>query len=355
MTIAITMGDSSGVGPEIILHAFKKGELPEDFIVIGDYSIMNACNRMLNYNAPLRKAEDAGDVQKDFVNVLDLGLLNEDDLSIGAISKASGHAALKYVERATQLALSGEVAAQVTMPMNKEATRLSEENFSGHTGYIAKLCGQDKYTLMLASEKLIVTHVSTHVSLREAIESVKKDQVYDIIKLTHDVLPKLRPSYRIAVAGLNPHAGENGAFGKEDQDEIQPAVEKAQAEGLEVSGPFPPDTIFMDALKGKYDAIVCMYHDQGHIPMKVLDFEGGVNVTLGLPIIRTSVDHGTAFDIAYQGKAFTGSLRDAFRLAVKLARDKTPSIFIQDALKSGSFTERRTHERHPCRDKVPDN
>lgn len=325
MTIAITMGDSSGVGPEIILHAFKKGELSEDFIVIGDYSILSVCNRMLDYNVPLRKAENAGDVQKGFVNVLDMQLLGEEDLNIGAISKVSGYAALKYVERATELALEGEVAAEVTMPMNKEATRLSEENFSGHTGYIAKLCGRDKYTLMLASEKLIVTHVSTHVSLREAIENVKQKQVYDVIKLTHDVLPKLRPSSRIAVAGLNPHAGENGAFGNEDQDEIKPAVERARTEGLEVFGPFPPDTIFMDALKGRYDAIVCMYHDQGHIPMKVLDFEGGINVTLGLPIIRTSVDHGTAFDIAYQGKAFTGSLRDAFRLAVKLAGDKTRS------------------------------
>jgi 4-hydroxythreonine-4-phosphate dehydrogenase len=205
------------------------------------------------------------------------------------------------------------------MPMNKEATRLSHSGFTGHTGFIAELCGQDKYTLMLASEKLIVTHVSTHVSLRMAIENVKRDQVFDVIKLTHDVLPKLRPTRRIAVAGLNPHAGENGAFGTEDLEEIAPAVHRARAAGMNVAGPFPPDTIFMDALKGRYDAIVCMYHDQGHIPMKVLDFEGGINVTLGLPIIRTSVDHGTAFDIAYKGIAFTGSLRDACRLAVKLS------------------------------------
>lgn len=321
MTIAITMGDSSGVGPEIILHAFQKGELPRDFIVVGDYSILNVCNRMLNYGVPLRKAEDVGDVKEGFVNVLDLGLLKEEDLKIGQLSKASGHAALKYVECATKLALQGKVSAEVTMPMNKEATRLSHEEFTGHTGYIAELCGRDKYTLMLASDKLIVTHVSTHVSLRQAIESVKRDQVFDVIKLTHDVLPKLRPSSRIAVAGLNPHAGENGAFGTEDLEEITPAVEKARAEGMEVSGPFPPDTIFMDALKGRYDAVVCMYHDQGHIPMKVLDFEGGVNVTLGLPIIRTSVDHGTAFDIAYQGLAFTRSLHDACQLAVKLSRD----------------------------------
>ena len=319
--LAITMGDSSGVGPEIILHAFKKGELPEESIVIGDYSILNLCNRMLKYDVPLRKAEEVGDVQIGFVNVLDLGLLQEEDLKIGRISKASGYAALKYVELATKLALEGKVSAEVTMPMNKEATRLSEPDFSGHTGYIAQLCGKDKYTLMLATDKLIATHVSVHVSLREAIEQVKKDQVYDVIKLTHDVLPKLRATRRIAVAGLNPHAGENRAFGNEDQDEIKPAIERAQAEGLEVYGPFPPDTIFMETLKGRYDAVVCMYHDQGHIPMKLLDFEGGVNVTLGLPIVRTSVDHGTAFDIAYKGVAFTGSLRDACKLAVKLSLD----------------------------------
>lgn len=319
MTIAITMGDSSGVGPEIILNAFKKGELPRDFIVVGDFSILHACSRLLNYQVSLRRVDDISDLQEGSVNVLDLGLLNEGDLKIGEISKASGHAALKYVERATQLALEGRVTAEVTMPMNKEATRLSHPEFTGHTGYIAELCGRDKYTLMLATEKLIVTHVSTHVSLRQAIESVKREQILDVIKLTRDVLPKLRQSSRIAVAGLNPHAGENGAFGTEELEEIIPAVKQAQAEGMEVFGPFPPDTVFMDALQGKYDAIVCMYHDQGHIPMKVLDFKGGINVTLGLPIVRTSVDHGTAFDIAYKGVAFTESLRDACKLAEKLA------------------------------------
>ena len=320
MTIAITMGDSSGVGPEIILHAFKKNELPQDFVVVGDYGVLNVCNRLLKYDVRLRRANDVSDLKEGFVNILDLALLREDELKIGEISKASGHAALKYLEFATELALQGKVSAEVTMPMNKEATRLSYPSFTGHTGYIAELCGRENYTLMLASEKLIVTHVSTHVSLRKALDSVQSQQIYEVIKLTHDVLPKLRATSRIAVAGLNPHAGENGAFGTEEEEEILPAIRKARAEGIDVSGPFPPDTVFMDVLKGKYDAVVCMYHDQGHIPMKVLDFEGGINVTLGLPIIRTSVDHGTAFDIAYQGVAFTGSLRDACKLALKLDR-----------------------------------
>jgi 4-hydroxythreonine-4-phosphate dehydrogenase len=196
---------------------------------------------------------------------------------------------------------------------------MSQPDFTGHTEYIAKLCGAPDFTLMLASDRLIVTHVSTHVSLRQAIECVKKENILKIIRLTHGVLPRLRAASRIAVAGLNPHAGENGSFGVEDQEEILPAVVEARKFGMDVSGPFPPDTIFMQTLKGRYDAVVCMYHDQGHIPMKLLDFEGGINVTLGLPIVRTSVDHGTAFDIAWKGVAFTGSLRDACRLAKKLA------------------------------------
>lgn len=320
MTIAITMGDSSGVGPEIVLHAFKKGELPDDFVVVGDFSILSLCNRRLGYEAPLRRVADVAEAGAGRVNVLDLGLLKEEDLRAGQISEQSGLAALRYVERATRLALAGQVAAVVTLPINKEATRLSEAGFTGHTEYIAGLCGKDRYTLMLASEKAIVTHVSTHVSLREAIENVRRERVYDVIRLTHEVLPRLRPTSRIAVAGLNPHAGENGAFGHEDLAEVKPAVERARAEGIDAAGPFPPDTVFLDLLKGRYDAVVCMYHDQGHIPMKVLDFEGGINVTLGLPIVRTSVDHGTAFDIAYRGLAFTGSLRDACALAVKLGR-----------------------------------
>ena len=320
MTIAITMGDSSGVGPEIILHAFTKGELPQDFVVIGDFSILDRCNRMLDYRARLKRIAEVGEASPGMVNIIDLGLLSEDDLQIGRITEKSGRAALQYVEYATRLALAGKVSAEVTLPINKEATRLSTPGFTGHTEFIAGLCERTRYTLMLASDQLIVTHVSTHVSLREAIENTTQERVLDVIRLTHDVLTRLRPTSRIAVAGLNPHAGENGAFGREDLEEIKPAIELARAEGMEVAGPLPPDTVFLDVRKGRYDAVVCMYHDQGHIPMKLLDFEGGINVTLGLPIIRTSVDHGTAFDIAYRGIAFTGSLRDACKLAQKLAQ-----------------------------------
>jgi 4-hydroxythreonine-4-phosphate dehydrogenase len=318
--LAITMGDSSGVGPEIILHAYTKGELPRDFIVVGDLAILERCNETLDYGVSLRTINDAEEPAGGCVSVLDLGLLRKEDLQIGRESQKSGEAALKYVERATHMALRGEVSAIVTLPINKAATRLTHPSFTGHTEYIAALCGREIYTLMLASEKLIATHVSAHVSLREALESVKTGRILDVIKLTGEVLPKIRPNKRIAVAGLNPHAGEGGAFGKEDQEQIKPAVEMARRIGIDAYGPFPPDTVFLDVIKGRYDAVVCMYHDQGHIPMKLLDFESGVNVTLGLPIIRTSVDHGTAFDIAYKGVAFTSSLRDACKLAVKLTQ-----------------------------------
>ncbi|MBL8206887.1 MAG: 4-hydroxythreonine-4-phosphate dehydrogenase PdxA [Blastocatellia bacterium] len=323
MCIAITMGDSSGVGPEIVLKAFANHELPDDFIVIGDASILALCNQELSYQVTLHRITDVVERQAGVLNVYDLALLTPEDLRVGQVSQKSGYAALRYVERATQLALTKQITAIVTLPINKEATRLTAPNFSGHTEYIAELCGEENYTMMLASEKLIVTHVSTHISLRQALEQVTTEKVLNIIRLTHDAVARLRPRNKIAVAGLNPHAGENGSFGTEDITQIKPAIEAARAEGIDANGPFPPDTIFFQTVKGKaYDAVVCMYHDQGHIPMKLLDFEGGINVTLGLPIIRTSVDHGTAFDIAWQGKAFTQSLKEACELAVKLTSEK---------------------------------
>lgn len=317
--IAITMGDSSGVGPEIVLHSFQKGELPENVVVVGDMAVLELCNRMLKYEAPLREIKEISAARPGQLNVYDLGILQSDEVRPGQISQKSGSAALRYVEAATRLALEGKVSAIVTMPVNKEASRLSAPDFTGHTEFIADLCGRKRSTLMLASPKAIVTHVTTHVSLRKAIDLIRPARVLDTIRITSEILPKLRDSARIAVAGLNPHAGENGSFGHEDIDEIAPAVQQAQKEGIDVRGPFPPDTIFLDLLKGRYDAIVCMYHDQGHIPMKILDFEGATNVTLGLPIIRTSVDHGTAFDIAYKGMAFTSSLRDAVKMALRLS------------------------------------
>ena len=319
MILAITMGDASGVGPEILLRAYAAGELETDVCAVGDLAILEVCNARLGCGLELERVTEPRASAPGRLSVLDCAMLRPADLRIGEISEASGRAALVYVERATSLALAGAVSAIVTLPINKAATRLSTPGFTGHTEYIATLCGRSSSTLMLASPRAIVTHVSTHVSLREALDLVQPGRVHEVIVQTDDVLRRLRDRRRIGVAGLNPHAGEGGAFGNEDRDRIAPAIAAARAEGLTVSGPHPPDTVFLDLAAGRLDAVVCMYHDQGHIPMKLLDFRGGVNVTLGLPIVRTSVDHGTAFDIAWQGNAFTDSLRDACAMARRLA------------------------------------
>ncbi|MFN0166396.1 MAG: 4-hydroxythreonine-4-phosphate dehydrogenase PdxA [Bryobacteraceae bacterium] len=321
MTFGITMGDSSGVGPEILLNAWRRGEIDHRVVAFGDLAILDHCNRLLSYGVPLRAVRDCGDIQPGFLNVRDLRLLEVAGLRIGQVSAASGAAAREYVVAATKAALAGELAAMVTLPMNKEATQLSDPAFVGHTELIGALCGASDVTIMLASDQLIVTHVSTHVSLREAIERCKRERVSRIIELTCDAVSRLKENPRIAVAGLNPHAGENGLFGREEIDEIRPAVEWAQSRGMPVEGPFPPDTLFYLAVqRNKFDAIVCMYHDQGHVPLKLLDFEAGVNIALGLPIIRTSVDHGTAFDIAWKGLASTKSLVSALDFAARLAQ-----------------------------------
>jgi len=217
-------------------------------------------------------------------------------------------------------ALAGRVAGIVTLPMNKEATRMSRPDFQGHTEFIAGLCGARDFAMMLTVPELAVTHVSAHVSLREAIERVEPVRIRKVIDLTQEALSRFIERPRIAVCGLNPHAGENRLFGAEDEEIVRPTIERAAADGLDVSGPHPADTIFRQAIHlDRYDAVVCMYHDQGHAPMKLYGFERGVNVTIGLPIVRTSVDHGTAFDIAWQGKAFTDSLGHALDYAWKLA------------------------------------
>lgn len=316
--VGITMGDANGVGPEIVLNAFKKNELPSDVLVIGDYSILDYCNRFLKLEVPLKRIQSSEHLQPQCLNVCDQGLLTPEDLKIGQISESVGSASLAYVKQATQMCLEKKLRALATLPVNKAAIQLRNPDFTGHTGFLAELCGISNYSMMLVSDALIVSHLSTHVSLRKAIELVKKKNILEVIKLTHEVLLKLRQRQRIAVAGLNPHAGENGAFGNEEFEEIIPAIEEARKQGFEIIGPFPPDTIFREANK-KFDAIVAMYHDQGHIPAKLIDFKGAINVTLGLNITRTSVDHGTAYDIAYQNSAWTDSLRDAVRLAIRLS------------------------------------
>lgn len=314
--LAVTMGDASGVGPEIVLRSAASGALQAagPVVVYGDAAI-------LRHGAEVLGLEPA---VVDTFDVVDLGCLAATDHRPGVLDAAAGAAARRYVERAVDDAVAGRVAGVVTMPMNKEATQLTDPTFVGHTELIAARCGVSKVTMMLTADtpsgSIAVTHVSTHCSLREAIERVRPERVVDVIELTHQTLRRFLPAPRIAVCGLNPHAGEHGLFGDEDRVHIVPAVERARAAGIDASGPHPADTVFHQAVhRGRFDAVVCMYHDQGHAPMKLLAFDTGVNVTLGLPIVRTSVDHGTAFDIAWQGVAFTASLEHALAMAWRLA------------------------------------
>src|SRR5262245_9235438 len=315
----ITIGDASGVGPEILLKAFANGETCRPFIAYGDLEALRFYNHLLSYGIVLREVLGPAGYTPGVLNVANPGILEAGDITPGELSRKAGFAAREYVVSATRAALSREIDAIVTLPMNKEATGLTDPGFTGHTELIGALCGVEDVTIMLASDDLIVTHVSTHMSLLNAIANAKRPRIQTIIRLTVGAVRKLVSNPRIAVAGLNPHAGEHGLFGREEMDEIIPAVQWAQAQGYPVEGPFPPDTLFYMAVKKKrFDAVVCMYHDQGHIPSKLLDFEGGVNIALGLPIVRTSVDHGTAFDIAGTGVASTHSLIRPIQFAKRL-------------------------------------
>ncbi len=299
LTIAITMGDPAGVGPEVVRKALEDPLLRQmaDWLVVGDAGILGP--------VPAR--------------VLDARQLRPEQVTPGRLSAECGRAAIEYVRLATELCLSGQAAAMVTAPLNKEAVALSGRRFSGHTEYIAELCGGSDSRMLLVSERLRVVHVTTHRPLREAC-NLDRGRIVRTIELGDGAMRLMGfTTPRIAVCGLNPHAGENGLFGSEDAEFIAPAVEEARGRGIACRGPFAPDTIFRNAVSGEYDLVVAMYHDQGHIPMKLLDFEQAVNVSLGLPIIRTSVDHGTAFDIAGKGVADPRSMQAAMRLAATMA------------------------------------
>jgi 4-hydroxythreonine-4-phosphate dehydrogenase len=233
-----------------------------------------------------------------------------------------GQAAYECVVKAVEYALSGEIQAIVTSALHKEALNLAGHDFPGHTELLAHLCKVKSVSMLLVAGNFRVSHVSTHVALREAIGRVKKERILEVARLTAEALCRMEVNEpRLAVAGLNPHAGEGGLFGSEERTEIHPAVEAAQAEGMDVVGPIPPDSVFFRMKEGQYDAVVAMYHDQGHIPVKVLAFDKGVNVTLGLPIIRTSVDHGTVFGKAGKGTARPTSMVEALKLAAKMCKD----------------------------------
>ncbi len=313
---SVNMGDPAGVGCEVTLKALKNEDFRRKSIIFGSYNIVKYYNELLNTNWEINVISSIDDFDKGCVNVVEVLPLSLEDIEIGKVSAKCGDAAYRYVETAINWAMEGKIKAVVTAPLNKEALHLANHNFDGHTEIFATLTNTKKYAMMLWSEKLKVIHASTHVSLREACNRVKKDRIIDIIELANDSLKKMGiKEPKIAVAGLNPHAGESGIFGNEEILEIIPAVEEAKEKGIDVEGPIAPDTVFLKAYQGKYDIVVAMYHDQGHIPMKLLAFDSGVNITVGLPIIRTSVDHGTAFDIAGKGIANEKSMVEAIKAA----------------------------------------
>jgi 4-hydroxythreonine-4-phosphate dehydrogenase len=303
--IAVTLGDPAGIGPEVVVKALSEAVIADlaRWVVVGDRGVVHRAER---WTDSALSAE---------VEILHLGQFPEDLPAPGELSAACGRAALESVERAARMCLDGSAQAMVTAPLNKEAVTLSGRAFTGHTEYIAELCKVSETRMLLASERLRVVHVSTHVSLRKACE-LDPARILRTIELGHEAVLRLGiESPRIGVCGLNPHAGEHGLFGCEDEERIVPAVATARKRGIDCQGPLPPDTVFLKAVRGAYDLVVAMYHDQGHIPMKLIDFEHTVNISLGLPILRTSVDHGTAFDIAGQNRADATNMKTALKLA----------------------------------------
>jgi len=318
--LAITMGDAAGSGPEIITKALADPETNSvcRAIVIGDVATMEAALKIAGAPGEVKVIERLSEASfpKDTIEVIDLHNIQLDHLKRGQVDPMAGKAAFEYIKLGTTLTLSGECDAIVTSAINKEALNKAGYHYNGHTELLAELCGASSVAMMLVSGKLRVTHVSTHVSLYKAIKMVRPERILTVLRLTNDATRQIgidKP--RIAVAGLNPHSGEGGLFGDEESKYIMPAIEVARRDGLSVEGPLPADSVFLRTLEGQFDAAVAMYHDQGHIAVKMLGITQGVNVTLGLPIIRTSVDHGTVFGKAGKGTASSKSLVEAIKLA----------------------------------------
>jgi 4-hydroxythreonine-4-phosphate dehydrogenase len=325
--LGITMGDAAGVGPEVIVKALADEKLYESSrpVVFGDKKIMERAVKIVGSTLVCHSIESPEDGGRQYgtIDIVDLDNLPA-DLPFAKLDARAGKAAYEYIEAAVKYAMKQQVHAIVTAPLNKEALHMGGCPYPGHTEILGALMGQKDYSMMLVSEPLKVIHVSTHVSLRDACDLVKKERVLKVIELADETVKLMgikKP--HIAVAGLNPHSGEHGMFGTEDDEEILPAVNMAVEKGIDVQGPIPPDSVFhRAAIKREFDIVVVMYHDQGHIPLKVLGFETGVNVTVGLPCIRTSVDHGTAFPVAGQGIADSRSMTEALNLGAQMANVK---------------------------------
>jgi 4-hydroxythreonine-4-phosphate dehydrogenase len=325
--IGFTMGDAAGIGPEIIVKALAVKDVYDWCrpVVVGDVRRLRKAARIVGSKLeinPVANTERAGQ-RFGTIDCIDVPVI-PDDLPFGQLSAAAGHGAYEFIAKAVELAQAGRIDAICTAPLNKEALHAGGHLFPGHTELLAKLSNTPEVSMMLMTPKLRVIHVTTHIGLADAIRKIEPGLVERTIRRGHLALVRAgieKP--KIAVCGINPHAGEHGLFGQhEEEEKIDPAVRKLQAEGIDAMGALPADTVFFRAGRGDFDLVVAMYHDQGHGPVKVLGLEAGVNVTVGLPFVRTSVDHGTAFDIAGTGKADERSLVEALRQAVALAPKK---------------------------------
>ena len=325
--IAVTMGDPAGVGPELCLRLISGEEIRRECVpvVFGDVGVLDRVARQLGWPTPERVISgeewSGRGPAVEAPAVLDLGAIAAEAVRPGAIAAEAGRAAYRYIERAIREALAGRVDAVATGPIHKEALRAAGIPFPGHTEIFAAQTDARRSCMMLTSEAITCSFVTAHVGYRDVPRLLSPERILDVIELSAEAMQRIRGrTPRLLVCGLNPHAGEHGLFGdREEERFIIPAVAEAGARGLPVEGPLPPDTAFLPARRRETDCFICMYHDQGHIPLKALAFDLAVNITLGLPIIRTSVDHGTAFDIAWQGRADVTSLIQAVRLAARLA------------------------------------
>jgi 4-hydroxythreonine-4-phosphate dehydrogenase len=317
--IGITMGDPSGIGPEIIVATLA--EMPDEArsqsAVIGNLDLLRRADSVRKTKLSFVEGLQAANGQVPVINV---ATKDQDKITDGKASAAGGEAAYRYVEKAVELCLAGEISVIVTAPLNKAAMHSAGHHYDGHTELLAELTGAKSSFMLLAGDKLNAVHVTTHMSLSNAANKPTIQRVIDTIRAGHAHFVELGYEHpRIAVAGLNPHCGEGGIFGDEEQTRITPAIEAARKEGIDVQGPISGDTVFYRALKGEFDLVVAQYHDQGHIPTKLIAFDETVNVSLGLPIRRTSVDHGTAFDIAWKGVANNTNMKSAIAYARRMA------------------------------------
>jgi len=321
--LGLTMGCPAGIGPEIIIKAFAGNPewlLSPPAVVIGDINILKRASKALDINIPLKSWMPGDPFSNSAIYVITQTSLNIEDVPWGKPNSVTGKASFEYITEGIRLCQEEKLSGLVTAPISKLGLKLAGIDYPGHTEILADRTNTERYAMMLAGDKLRVTLVTIHCPLREVADSISTEKIFQIISLT---VFSLKNEFglkepKIAVAGLNPHGGESGMFGNEEERVITPAIEMAREKGIAVSGPYPPDTVFYQAINGEFDAVICQYHDQGLIPFKLIHFRDGVNLTLGLPIIRTSVDHGTAYDIAGTGKADCASLEAAIRLASKI-------------------------------------